>query len=120
MNKTKRKKNRLPHYFSRTAAWTGYITSNGVQSLVMGYLTFYLTENVMLSAFCVSAIIASGRVLDGLTDLVAGIIIDKTHTKIGKARPYSIFTFFMWLCTVLVFSVPDTSTVGKIIYCGFL
>ena len=114
--KAKTKKNRLPHFPSRSLAWTGYVTSSGVQSLVMGYLTFYLTENVMLSAAIVSAIIASARVFDGISDIIAGLIIDKTHTKIGKARPYSIFTLLMWLCTVLVFSVPGTSTAGKVIY----
>lgn len=114
--KAKTKKNRLPHFPSRSLAWTGYVTSSGVQSLVMGYLTFYLTENVMLSAAIVSAIIASARVFDGILDIIAGLIIDKTHTKIGKARPYSIFTLLMWLFTVLVFSVPGTSTAGKVIY----
>ena len=114
--KAKTKKNRLPHFPSRSLAWTGYVTSSGVQSLVMGYLTFYLTENVMLSAAIVSAIIASARVFDGISDIIAGLIIDKTHTKIGKARPYSIFTLLMWLFTVLVFSVPGTSTAGKVIY----
>lgn len=114
--KAKTKKNRLPHFPSRSFAWTGYVTSSGVQSLVMGYLTFYLTENVMLSAAIVSAIIASARVFDGISDIIAGLIIDKTHTKIGKARPYSIFTLLMWLFTVLVFSVPGTSTAGKVIY----
>ena len=114
--KAKTKKNRLPHFPSRSLAWTGYVTSSGVQSLVMGYLTFYLTENVMLSAEIVSAIIASARVFDGISDIIAGLIIDKTHTKIGKARPYSIFTLLMWLFTVLVFSVPGTSTAGKVIY----
>ena len=114
--KAKTKKNRLPHFPSRSLAWTGYVTSSGVQTLVMGYLTFYLTENVMLSAAIVSAIIASARVFDGISDIIAGLIIDKTHTKIGKARPYSIFTLLMWLFTVLVFSVPGTSTAGKVIY----
>ena len=114
--KAKTKKNRLPHFPSRSLAWTGYVTSSGVQSLVMGYLTFYLTENVMLSAAIVSAIIASARAFDGISDIIAGLIIDKTHTKIGKARPYSIFTLLMWLFTVLVFSVPGTSTAGKVIY----
>lgn len=114
--KAKTKKNRLPHFPSRSLAWTGYVTSSGVQSLVMGYLTLYLTENVMLSAAIVSAIIASARVFDGISDIIAGLIIDKTHTKIGKARPYSIFTLLMWLFTVLVFSVPGTSTAGKVIY----
>ncbi len=114
--KAKTKKNRLPHFPSRSLAWIGYVTSSGVQSLVMGYLTFYLTENVMLSAAIVSAIIASARVFDGISDIIAGLIIDKTHTKIGKARPYSIFTLLMWLFTVLVFSVPGTSTAGKVIY----
>ena len=114
--KAKTIKNTLPHFPSRSLAWTGYVTSSGVQSLVMGYLTFYLTENVMLSAAIVSAIIASARVFDGISDIIAGLIIDKTHTKIGKARPYSIFTLLMWLFTVLVFSVPGTSTAGKVIY----
>ena len=115
-NRTKQAKNRLPHYYSRAFAWTGYVASNGVQSLVMGYLTFYLTESVMLSAAVVSVIIACSRIFDGVSDLIAGLIVDKTRSKLGKARPYSVFNLLMWVFTVLAFSVPSISNVGKIIY----
>jgi GPH family glycoside/pentoside/hexuronide:cation symporter len=81
------------------------VTSSGVQSLVMGYLTFYLTENVMLSAAIVSAIIASARVFDGISDIIAGLIIDKTHTKIGKARP--LFHFY----------IADVAVYGACFFC---
>lgn len=51
-----------------------------------------------------------------------GIIIDKTHTKMGKARPWLLFSMVpMALSLVLLFNVPSSfSMTGKIIYVGIL
>ncbi len=84
--------------------------------MIMGYLTFYLTDSIFLSAGTVAAILAVSRVFDGISDVFAGYIIDHTKTRWGKARPYTIFTAVMWIAVILLFSVPDLSVTGKIIY----
>ena len=112
----KQTKERLPHYWRRTMSWTAYLASNGAQALIIGYLSFYLTENIYMSAAVVGTILALSRVFDGFSDIIAGFIIDKTNSRWGKARPYSVLTLVMWLAVVLLFTVPDISNFGKIVY----
>lgn len=113
---SKAKHNHLPHYGRRAAVWTAYVGSNGMEALLLGYMSFYLTDSVMMAAGTVGVIIALSRVFDGISDVIAGFIIDRTTTRWGKARPYSIFSLLMWASAVALFSVPDISDIGKIIY----
>lgn len=112
----KPKRNHLPHFGRRTAVWTTYAASNGMEALLLGYMSFYLTDSVLMAAGTVGVIIALSRVFDGISDVIAGFIIDRTNTRWGKARPYSIFSLVMWAAAVLLFSVPEMSNTGKIIY----
>jgi Na+/melibiose symporter-like transporter len=41
-----------------------------------------------------------------MTDLVAGYLVDNTHTKLGKARPYEFAIIGVWISTLLLFYCP--------------
>lgn len=58
------------------------------------------------------------RVFDGVTDLIMGMIVDKTKSKYGKARPWLLWTApFMMIGLVLLFSAPTSlSDSGKLVY----
>lgn len=58
------------------------------------------------------------RILDGVSDLGMGVIIDHTHTRWGKARPWVLITApLMGIGLILTFSVPNClSENGKIAY----
>lgn len=57
------------------------------------------------------------RLLDGVSDIIMGIIIDKTKSKYGKARPWLMRMIIpLMISYVLMFSVPDIGNMGKIIY----
>ena len=47
------------------------------------------------------------KLLDGFTDLFAGYLVDNTHTKWGKARPYEICIILEWLCMIALFFADD-------------
>lgn len=48
------------------------------------------------------------KFLDGISDLVMGYIVDHTHSKWGKARPWiARLCIPLAVCTVLMFSVPS-------------
>ncbi len=60
---------------------------------VASYITVYATDCLQLSSDgwaygVLGTIILFCRFFDGLSDIVMGIIIDRTKTKIGKARPW--------------------------------
>lgn len=109
--KAKKKKNRWYPW-----AWSTRGFALGVNTMLLMQVTFYATESAGLSAGLVGTLLLASRIFDGITDLVAGFIIDKTHTKWGKARPYELFLIPTWILTVLLFSTPDMGTVGKAIY----
>lgn len=98
---------KMPFWYSM--AWTSRGISAALNVILVGYITFYCTDMLGLSAGVVGAMLVGSKVIDAVTDLMAGYIIDKTHSRWGKARPYEIFIIFEWIFTVMMFNVPDGS-----------
>lgn len=70
-----------------------------------------------LNAAQVSVMFLVTKIFDGFTDLAVGFLIDKTHTKWGKSRPWILAGAVPFAVTaVLAFSVPDISQQGMLIY----
>lgn len=90
---------------------------NFVWNVLALFMTIYYTDSVMISAAAVGAIMLVSRLSDGISDLVTGVLVDKTNTRWGKTRPWILFSApFMAIGLILTFSVPDISETGKIIY----
>jgi Na+/melibiose symporter-like transporter len=94
--------------FGTLMLWQSRAISASIVVLVFGYLMIYSTDTLKVPAAYVSIILVASKVLDGVTDMVAGFIVDRTKTKWGKARPYEIFIIGLWLCTWLLFSCPPS------------
>lgn len=92
------------------------VGSLGLSTALLGMLTYYLTTQTGFSGTLVGSILLVSRLFDGVSDLLAGYIIDRCHFKLGKARPFDLATIPMWITLVLCFAVPEFSTVGKVIY----
>lgn len=92
----------------------GGFANNGISV----FMLFYFTNYVGLNAGIVGTILLVSRVLDGISDLIMGAIVDRTHTKQGKARPWLLRSCIPFaIATVALFSVPgDGATVGQYIY----
>lgn len=57
------------------------------------------------------------KVLDAITNVVMGQIIDRTKTKEGKARPWLFLSAFLVpLTAILLFLVPNGSDTVKIVW----
>jgi len=87
-------------------SWTLRGVSTGACMMVLGYLTLYCTDYLGLNAAVVGLLLVASKAIDAVTDLVAGILVDRTNTKIGRGRPYELAIFGLWICTWLLFSVP--------------
>ena len=67
----------------------------------------YLTDTIGLSAGIVGTLIAVSKIFDGITDLFFGSMIDKTKSKMGKARPWMFYGFFGCALTLVgIFAIP--------------
>lgn len=85
--------------------------------LVGTYLMFFYTDVFGIGAAAVGTLFLVARIVDAFDGPVWGTLIDHTHTRWGKSRPY--FLWFMVpfaLFTVLVFTTPNLSLTGKIVW----
>ena len=79
---------KLPWY--KTLAWSTRSVSLACNIMVVSYLTYYCTNVLVMPATIVGALLLVSKLFDGVTDIIAGFIVDNTHTRFGKARPYEI------------------------------
>ncbi len=86
--------------------------------IVGSFLLVYYTNVVGFSAGTVATIMGVTKVLDGVSDLVAGYILDRTHTKYGKCRPWLLRMIIPTAVSMLLlFHVPSGfGTPLKVIY----
>lgn len=97
-------------------AWSGRTLAYSLNFLLMAQITFYCTDMLAIPAGIIGMLLLASKIFDGVTDILAGYIIDRTNTRWGKARPFDIFMALTWVCTVLLFSAPDFSLTGKCVY----
>lgn len=85
----------------------GDVGVNLIWILPSSFLTMYYTDSALVSASFVGTMMLICRIFDGLSDIVMGMIIDKTKTRWGKARPWLLFMGLpLILSVLLVFFVP--------------
>lgn len=86
---------------------SGDIAGNVVYAFLSSFVMIYLTNTVGLNAGIVGTLIAVSKLLDGVTDVFFGTMIDKTKTKMGKARPWMFWAFFGCAITLAgIFMIP--------------
>lgn len=93
----------------------GMISYN-LEYMIVGQLTFALTDSFAMSAATVGLIFLVSRLFDGFTDIIAGYVIDRFNPKVGKSRVYDLLHIPLWIALVLVFSVPNVGNTVKIIW----
>lgn len=119
-----RKQLRLPASRIRTAEvtkkekWLGYLFGPAgallLNAVLASYLNVYYTDVLGLAplwggAFLVLFPIIS-KIIDAVTNLIMGYIIDRTRTKEGKARPWLLLSAPLVTVTgILLFTVPKAS-----------
>ena len=73
--------------------------------------TYFFTDVMHLSATTLGTIIIASRIFDGVSDLIVGSLVDRTHTKWGKARPWVLISTLPYaLAMVLLYCLPATWT----------
>lgn len=95
----------------------GDYSGNLVYSAISAFLIVYYVSVVHADAAVAASIIAISKIFDGISDLVMGYIVDHTHSKFGKARPWIMrLCIPLAVCTVLMFSVPGWSSKAQVVY----
>lgn len=94
-------------WYNMVGYGTGDIAGNVVYAFLSSFVMIYLTNTIGLNAGIVGTLIAASKLLDGVTDVFFGSLIDKTKTRMGKARPWMFFGFFGCAITLFaIFAIP--------------
>lgn len=90
---------------------------NLVFQMMTTYLLFFYTDVYGLSTSAAAILFVVARLADVVESLIIGVMIDHTHSRFGKSRP-----FFLWyalpyvLFAVLTFVTPNFGATGKLVW----
>lgn len=94
-------------WYNKVGYGSGDIAGNVVYAFLSSFVMIYLTNTVGLNAGIVGTLIAVSKLLDGVTDVFFGNMIDKTKSKMGKARPWMFYGYFGCAITLAaIFAIP--------------
>ncbi|CAI8251769.1 MAG: Inner membrane symporter YicJ [Formosa sp. Hel1_33_131] len=99
----------------------GYALGDGAANIawrgVATFLFIFYTDVFGLSPITVGVLFLVARFSDGISDVMMGVIGDRTHTKYGKFRPWILWTAIpLAVMLSLLFTNPDFTETGKLIY----
>ncbi len=110
---------------TKSEKWLGYLVGPAgallLNAVLATYLNVYYTDvlkltNVWGGAFLMIFPIVS-KIIDAITNVIMGQIIDRTRTRQGKARPWLLLSAVLLPVTgVLLFTVPTGSETVQVIW----
>lgn len=75
--------------------------------------TYFFTDVMHISPVTLGTVIIASRIFDGISDLIIGSLVDRTHTKWGKARPWVLISTFPYaFAMVLLYCLPPFLSEG--------
>ncbi len=108
-------------HISRKEKWLGYLAGPSgallLNAVLATYLNVFYTDVLKLTgvwggAFLMVFPIVS-KIIDAITNVIMGRIIDHTRSKEGKARPWLLLSaILMPVTAILLFTVPGASEHG--------
>ena len=94
-------------WYNKVGYGSGDIAGNVVYALLSAFVMIFLTDTVGLNAGVVGTLIAVSKLFDGVSDIFFGSLIDRTHSKMGKARPWMFYGYFgCAVCLMAIFFIP--------------
>lgn len=111
---------KLPFHRKITYGFTD-LSGNLLYCIISSYMLYFFTNVFGLSVGVAGVLLLIGRIFDAIGAPIMGILVDHTHSKYGKSRPWFLwgalpFAIFVWL----LFTTPDISNTAKIIYAGVM
>ena len=110
---------------TRSEKWLGYLLGPAgallLNAVLATYLNVYYTDVLKLTTvwggtFLIVFPIIS-KVIDALTNVIMGYVIDRTHTPQGKARPWLLLSAPLLTITgILLFTVPKASETVQVLW----
>ena len=95
----------------------GDVACNVVYALTTSLLIYFYTNVVGISAAMIGTIMLFSRFFDGISDVLIGHLVDRTHSKHGKSRAWILWMMIPYgIAAILLFTVPPATQIVKGIY----
>lgn len=97
-------------WYQKVAYGSGDLASNCGYALISSFVMLYLTNAVGLNSAVIGTLMMVSKLLDGVSDIFFGGLMDKTKSRMGQARPWMLYgQIGVSACLFLVFSIPSMS-----------
>ena len=94
-------------WYNKVGYGSGDIAGNVVYAFLSSFVMIYLTDTAGLNAGVVGTLMLLSKLFDGVSDIFFGSMIDKTSSRMGKARPWMFWGYFGCAATLIgVFAIP--------------
>lgn len=94
-------------WYNKVGYGSGDIAGNVVYAFLSSFLMIYLTDTIGMSSGIVGTLMMVSKLFDGVTDIFFGSMIDKTRSKMGKARPWMLWAYIgCSAMIVMLFMIP--------------
>ncbi len=113
---------------SNTEKWLGYLFAPLgpfiFNAIVSTYLNVYYTDLLGATAWWNGAFLIIfpivSKIIDAITNVIMGIIIDRTKTRQGKLRPYILMSApLLMISGLMLFLIPDMSANAQMAWIMF-
>lgn len=85
----------------------GDFAQNGTFQFVAYYLLYFYTDEAKCSLAVINVVLVLGRVVDALATPLVGVMVDRSHFKMGKCRPWVLLgSLCLNVALPLLFFVP--------------
>ena len=105
--------------------WLGYLLGPAgallLNAVLATYLNVYYTDVLRLTPLWGGAFLTIfpivSKVIDAITNILMGQVIDRTRTKEGKARPWLLLSApLVTITAILLFTVPEANDTVKAVW----
>ena len=96
-------------WYNKVGYGTGDLAGNVVYAFLSSFVMLYLTNTVGLNPGVVGTLIMVSKLFDGVSDMFFGTLIDKTKSRLGKARPWMLYAYIGCAVTLVAnFAIPES------------
>ena len=96
-------------WYNKVGYGAGDVGGNVVYAFIAFFVMIYLTDTMGMNPGIIGTLIMVARIFDGISDIFFGALIDKTNTKMGKARPWMFWAYFGCAAMIVaIFAIPPS------------
>ena len=104
-------------WYQKVAYGSGDMAANCGYALISSFVMLYLTNAVGLNSAIIGTLMMVSKLLDGVSDIFFGGLMDKTKSKLGQARPWMLYgQIGVSVSLFLVFCIPSMSQTMQYVY----